>query len=90
MQQELSQNDGAIDGAIGGAIGGATKSLKRKLAVLLKAIMNDEGKMHLIIPQRRTLVAKELWSGICSNFVRLTSLNSKGTLRKREVITLQI
>ena len=35
-QQELGQNDGAIDGA--------TKALKRKLAVLIKAIWNDEGK----------------------------------------------
>jgi len=35
-QQEFGQNDGAIDGA--------TKALKRKLAVLIKAIWRDEGK----------------------------------------------
>ncbi|MBD1426089.1 hypothetical protein [Sphingobacterium arenae] len=35
-EQESVENDGAIDGA--------TKALKRKLAVLIKAIWSDEGK----------------------------------------------
>ncbi|MCP4456416.1 MAG: AAA family ATPase [Cytophagales bacterium] len=36
--------DGAIDGVIDGTIGDVTEELKRKLTVLLKAIISNEGK----------------------------------------------
>lgn len=38
------ENEEVIDGAVDGAIDGATKTTKNKLAILLKAIINDEGK----------------------------------------------
>jgi len=43
-QQKLLDIDGTIDGAIDGTIGGATRSLRKKLSVLLKAIWNNEGR----------------------------------------------
>lgn len=64
MDDYLTSN---IDGAIDGATDGATKATKHKLSDLLKAIVENEGNVLLIIKLSPTLVAKEQWKGILSS-----------------------
>ena len=84
LQQEFGQNDGATDGAIDGA----TKALKRKLAVLIKAIWNDEGKNTAdYTPLIRTLAVNEHSNATCSNSVKVALSSLGGMLHRLEVIT---